>query len=424
MKTDILKALGTRPVLVWGARMTGVGFARFARKHGLKVVGFVDSDPSFTGKTISGLEIRQPEAAPDYKARHKDLVILIAVSLKEDEIVRTLEQMGFTQKEYVKYNDFCRYFFTIDVAGVCNLKCPSCGHSMQGIKNPKGFMPLSDFKQITEKMLREADLVSHINLYSWGEPFLHPQLDLIIQHTHSLGIATAVSSSLSIPSSDQIEKIVKSSPDYLKVALSGYYPEVYSTTHTGGDINLVKSNMYKLRYLMDKYKPTTIVEVIYHLYKNNVGRDLAKMKELCDELGFIFASCFANVTPIERLIDYCEGRPDEQTRELSSLLLVGIDKALEITKPYRNLPCRFLTNQVNINWDRSVPLCCVCYDYTRSNVADDYLKEPLEAILKKREHHPLCKQCLRFGFPPYLIEVNRKEWEKEAARQGAKGGYR
>ncbi len=421
MKKDILKALGSRPVLIWGARMTGVGFLRYAQKHGLKVIGFVDSDPSFGARTISGLPVRRPTAIPEYRAAYKDLVILIAVSTKEDEIIRQLEAMGFGGRDYVKYNDFCGYFFTIDVSGACNLKCPSCARSMAVLVNPKGFMPLDDFKKILDKIQGEVDLVSHINLYSWGEPFLHPDLHLMIREAHERGMAAAVSSNLSIPAADRIEKIVQSDPDYLKIALSGYYPEVYNTTHTGGDINLVKSNMYRLRHLMGKHKSSTVVEVIYHLYNNNIGRDLIKMKDLCAELGFTFASCFANVTPIERLIDYCEGRVDQKTREICSLLLVGIDEALEITRPYRDLPCRFLTNQVNINWDRSVPLCCVCFDYQQCIVADDYLKEPLAEIQKKREQHPLCEKCEKFGFPPYLLEVNRGEWEKAVTRQNAKG---
>ncbi len=396
--------------------MTGIGFLRFAKKHNLNVIGFVDSDPSLIERKINDLPVNNPDMIPSLNTQNENLLVVITVSIKEDEIIDTLKGMGISGNDYVKYSDFCGYFYTIDVAGACNLKCPSCAHTMKNIKNPKGFMSFNDFKRIIEKMTEEADLVTHINLYSWGEPFLHPKLNLFIDHAHSLEIATAVSTNLSISSSNQIEKIVKTSPDYLKISVSGYYPEVYNSTHTGGNINLVKSNLYKLKYLIEKHKASIFIEVNYHLYKNNYGVDRNKMKELCDELGFAFTCCYANITPIERLIDYCEGNLDVKTQEFLKLLLVSIDKGLEITKAYRDLPCRFLTNQININWDRSVPLCCVCFDMQKFLICDDYLRTSLHDILIKKKNKPLCKKCQRYGFPPYLLGVNQKGWGMEANR--------
>ncbi len=419
---NLLKIIDDRPFVIWGARMTGIGFLRFAKKHNLNALSFVDSDPSLIGREINNLPINMPGMIANLKAQYKDLAVIIAVSIKEDEIIDSLKDMGMSENDCVRYSNFCGSFFTIDVVGTCNIKCPSCAHSVDGIRNPTGIMSLEDFKKVTEKMLHEVGLVSHISLYSWGEPFLHPQLNLLIDHAHSLGIATAVSTNLSITSSSQIQKIVRSAPDYLKISLSGYYPEVYNTTHTGGDINLVKSNLYKLKYYMEKNNSPIFVDVNYHLYKNNIGIDHVKMKELCDDLGFAISSCYANVTPVERLIDYCEGHPDVTTQELSKLLLVGIDEALEITKSYRNLPCRFLTNQININWDKSVPLCCVCFDRETSTISNDYLQESLEDISLKKENHSLCEKCAGYGIPPYLLGVNQKGWEEEAKRNvvGAK----
>lgn len=419
-KYKLLEILNNRPILIWGARMTGIGFLHFARKNNLNTIGFVDSDPYLAGKNIGNLVINKPDTINALKAKNKDLIILIAVSIKEDEIANILKGMGLTENDFVRYSNFCGSFFTIDVVGSCNLKCPSCAHANDTPDVPKGFMSLDDFKKVTEKMMKEVDLVSHVCLYSWGEPFLHPELNLMIEHIHEMGIAVAVSTNLSIESSDRIKKVVKTSPDYLKISLSGYYPEVYNSTHTGGDINLVKSNLYKLKYYIDKHGLSTFVEINYHLYNNNYGRDLEKMKELCDELGFALAAVYANVTPVERLVDYCEGRVDKKTEELSKLLLVGIDKGLEITKSFRNLPCRFLTNQININWDRSVPICCVCFYRENSIISDDYLKDSLEDIESRKKNHPFCKKCIAYGFPPYLLGVNQKEWEKEAKRNMSK----
>ena len=419
---NFLKTINQRPVLIWGARMTGIGFLRFAKKHKLDVVGFIDADSSLTGRKIDNLLINLPSMMPSLMVQYKNLVIVVAVSIKEDEIISLLKEFGMSDGDCIRYSDFCKLFFTIDVSGVCNLRCPSCAHTVEGINNPKGFMPFDDFKKIMEKIINESGLVSHICLYSWGEPFLHPELSSFINHLHDLGIAVALSTNLSIESSDQIEKIVRTSPDYLKISLSGFYPETYNTTHTGGNIDLVKSNLYKLKYFLEKYKSSIFVDVNYHLYKNNIGTDLVRMKELCDDLGFVLSSCYANVTPVERLIDYCEGNLDVKTKKFLELLLVGIDKGLEIAKPYNDLPCRFLMNQININWDRSVPLCCVCFDGQSSIISNDYLKNSLAEISSRKKDHPLCNKCRKYAIPPYLLGVNQKEWEKEANKNKNENG--
>lgn len=398
--------------------MTGIGFLRLARKHQLDVVGFVDSDSSLAGRKIDNLLISLPTIISSLKAQYKNLAVVVAVSIKEDEIINSLKEFGMADRDCIRYSDFCGVFFTIDIAGACNLKCPSCAHTVPGISNARGLMSLDDFTKITEKLINEVGLVSHICLYSWGEPLLHPRLDLFIKHAHDTGIAIAVSTNLSIESSDQIEKLIQASPDYLKISLSGFYPEIYNTTHTGGNIDLVKSNLYKIKYFIDKHQSSIFVDVNYHMYKNNIGADLTKMKELCDDLGFVLSPCYANITPVERLIDYCEGNLDAKTKKFLKLLLVGIDKGLEIARPYNHLPCRFLTNQININWDRSVPLCCVCFDRQSSTISDDYLKDSLEVISRRKGNHSLCQKCKKYAIPPYLLGVNQKEWEKEANKNG------
>tara|TARA_B100001123_G_C15288736_1_gene1016636 strand:- start:769 stop:2079 length:1311 start_codon:yes stop_codon:yes gene_type:complete len=413
---EFIDVLSNRPLVVWGARMTGMGLLRFSKKHNLNIVGFVDGDPSLTGKMIGDFKIDTPDKIKTLKAKYNNLSVVVAVALKEDEIINELDTMGVSKKDRVNYSEYCDCFFTIDIVGNCSLKCPSCAQSIVGIKNPMGIMKLDDFKKVIKKMKEQVDVITHVSLYSWGEPLLHKELHLIVEHLHEQGIAAAVSSHLSIPSDDQIRKLVKSSPEYLKVSTSGFYPDAYNSTHTGGDVNLVKANMYKIKYYMDAYKSKIYVDVNYHLYKNNIGKDLEMMKNLCDELGFGLSTTYPVVFPIERCIDYLEGRPSKEVKELSKLLLVNIDEGLEITKSQRDQPCRYLTNQVNINWDRSVPLCCVTFDRQKNSsiISNDFLKDSVKNLEKKKENHSLCTKCIGHGIPPYQLGVNLKGWEKKA----------
>ena len=141
------------------------------------------------------------------------------------------------------------------------------------------------------------------------------------------------------------------------------------------------------------------------------------MKELCEELDFAFCDIYANITPVERLIDHLEGKSDSKTQEMADLVLVGVEEALEITKEARHLPCRFLHNQVNINWDKTVPICCVVFDRDRDTIiTDNYLDDSLEEIYAKKKDHHMCTKCIDYGIPPYLLSVNQKGWDEAAAK--------
>jgi MoaA/NifB/PqqE/SkfB family radical SAM enzyme len=413
---SILNILDDRPIVIWGARITGIGFCLFAKKHNLNVIGFIDSDLSLIGMNYDNSPITSPESLSSLRTQYKNLIVVVAVTAKEDEITDYLNKTGMSKENYIQYKDFTDSFFAIDISGICNLKCPSCANSLPLIDFPKGFMTLNDFKKITKKIIKEVGLVSHFALYNWGEPLLHPQIDLVINYAHSMGIATSVSTNLSISSSEQLHKLVKSSPDMLKISLSGYFPDTYNKTHTGGDITLVKSNLYRVKHYIEKCKSSFLVEVNYHLYKHNIGIDMSKMKDLCRELGFIFSTTYANFGPVERVIAYCEGNLDSKARDFLNLYLVGIDKALEITKPFHSLPCRFLANQVNINWDRSVSLCCASHNKQRSVICNDFLQETLENIKVLKRDHDVCKTCTKYGIHQYYCGVNQKEWKKEAER--------
>lgn len=313
--SNLLDQLKGRSIYIWGARMTGLGFNRFLKYHHLACKSFIDSDKAFEGKSINGIPVLSPSVVSQLDA---NAVIVIAVSIKESEIRSAIEASQFLGK-VINYSDYCDNFFTIDVMGSCNLKCQSCPHSIEDHGVPGGRMSFAVFEKVIDKILEESELFTHVSLYSWGEPFLNTELPAMVKYLHSKGVAAALSSNLSLPNTNILRDTIKQSPEYLKVSLSGYYPEVYSSTHNGGDINLVKSNMYLLRYFLDTYKASTVVDVNYHLYKNNCGTDYIEMQRLCEELGFNLSSTYALVMPLERVIDFCESKPSNDTIELEKI---------------------------------------------------------------------------------------------------------
>ena len=231
--------------------MTGLGAARFLRSKGIEPCLFIDSDTSLSGKKISNLKVHSPLSFEMVEAGEIQ-AILIAVALKEKEIKKEIEKI--IGKDRIKYflQDEEVPYYTVDILGSCNLSCSSCPHSINNHNTPRGSMEFETLEMF-DKILSETIELSHISLYSWGEPLIHPRVVDFINLVHSKNIAVALSSNLSLNIPQRLEDLVLCQPDVLKVSVSGYNQEIYGTTHEGGDVRLVKSNLYLLRYLMDKH---------------------------------------------------------------------------------------------------------------------------------------------------------------------------
>lgn len=405
--------------------MTGLGAYRRLTAKGVKVTHFIDSDPGLEGLKILGCQVLSPQAAAHkFTSGVFDTIVITAI-LKSEDILKAIESefTGPVTPEIFLYGSADTPSYTIDILGACNLKCGSCPHSIPNHEVPKGSMTLETFKKVLNKALCEAPALSHISLYSWGDPLLHPYLGEIINFSHSKNLALAISSNLSMNLDGRLEDIVKASPDYFKISVSGYSQKIYETTHQGGDINLVKSNLYRLRYLMDRHKKTFLVDINYHLYRNNCDEELQNFKSLANELGFVLSETYALVMPLERVFNYLDGDPDFNTTKLNEdLLLVTVEEGIEASggKGMPQRSCPFRENQININADLSVPICCVTFERSsRTIVSGNYLNSELDVarINELKSQKDICIRCQQEGLPEYNLGFNRTQWIEYAQRR-------
>ena len=161
----------------------------------------------------------------------EDIIIVIAVSIKSSEIIKTLKKLGLEKIKYINYSDFSNIFFTIDVVGACNLRCASCAHSIPDHGVPMNIMSYENVKKVLKKIKKDAPLCTHVALYELGwSHFCSPKLDEIIELFHESNIAVALSTNLSHENFDKILKPLRKNPENLKVSLSGYYEQAYANT--------------------------------------------------------------------------------------------------------------------------------------------------------------------------------------------------
>jgi hypothetical protein len=132
-------------------------------------------------------------------------------------------------------------------------------------------MSFDHFSKILEKILAESPVERPvISVYNWGEPLLHPEVGRIVRLVRRHGLYCAVSTNLN--QARFLEDLVAAGPSNIKISLSGFTQDVYGRTHNKGQIEVVKTNMRRLRALIDRYAMSIDVFVGYHDYIRTLGR--------------------------------------------------------------------------------------------------------------------------------------------------------
>jgi len=298
------------------------------------------------------------------------------------------------------------FHYWIEIVGTCNLRCPTCptGNFMDSEfslgRNPTGFMELSLFKRILEKI--KADNISdriEIHLYTWGEPLMHPRVVEFVALTKEMGFYCGLSSNLNLDKN--LREVIKAGPDFFRVSLSGYYQESYANTHKRGDVRAVKGNMYHLRHMIDQYGKDTAVQVLYHVYKHNAGDDLLMMLKLCEELKFDLVPVWAYYMPLEKMLVYLNGNASAEDQKTIDMLAMDPVKVTEAAIPFRDQDCNLRKTQMTLNIDGSVQLCCATFDKA-SMVAPSFVDMSHGEIQRLRYGNDMCGLCMDAGQHVYF----------------------
>lgn len=289
------------------------------------------------------------------------------------------------------------FIYAIDVAGTCNLRCPSCpvGNFSDAVR-PKGFMELEVFRGIVSKIMAER-VAPHpkVWLFNWGEPLLHPDLPEMITLLRQNGLRSMLSTNLNIKKN--LEQVIRAQPDEIKISLSGFTQELYSQTHTRGNVELVKTNMVLMRELLDRCNARIEVWVGLHLYRHNL-HESAAIEQLCQLLKFDYRPIPAFFQPLEKMMNLIEGRATQSETELLANLLEHPLAALASKQPSINpgLDCELRFNMTTINYDGSVALCCSVYDQ-ENMLGVNFLDASHDEIQALKYRHPTCKKCYGYG---------------------------
>jgi MoaA/NifB/PqqE/SkfB family radical SAM enzyme len=144
----------------------------------------------------------------------------------------------------------------VEASSFCQLRCPSCptttGHIHPAVGS--GFLRFEDFR----RLLESAPMVERVEISSFGEIFLNPQLLEILEYADQKGVAISIENgaNLNHVKEEVLEGLVKYRVRVLSCSIDGATPESYRKYRVRGSFdrvirNIETINSFKRRYQSD-----------------------------------------------------------------------------------------------------------------------------------------------------------------------------
>jgi len=299
--------------------------------------------------------------------------------------------------------------YYIEITSECNLKCKMCPFgSRELFQREHGIMTLEKFKEIVDEIAKRSPCAT-VSPYHHCEPFLHPQLAEMVKIIKEHNMFCAISTNFNYVKG--IKEILDAGVDVISISVSGYYQNTYAKNHVGGDIEKVKKNMSILSELMRESENKPQVEIVYHMYTDNIADDFEKMKEFATECGFAFVPIWSRAISLEMTLKYLREKGyshytgetykwfDELPR-LTEAYYECINRMIHLPEDYLQEKWlqididECLTNRkiINIRWNGKISLCSWGFDDRLSFY--EYLTTPMEKIYQLRSTSPICRECI------------------------------
>lgn len=387
---DAQRLFGDRKLYIWGGGQKGRGFWQALNRCGFKVESFIDSSPDMQTKTFMGVGAISPGsffAVPG--VRDTAFVLTASVDHKNKVMFEELQRNGFERGiSFESIQTLSPFYPTIEVTGLCNLRCSGCVRSDKSLIENGKYMSYADYEKVVTKLVREIPFLYLVDLYVYGEPILNKELPEIIRLNNRLGLASGLSTNLN--NIRHLKSVLDEHPALIRVSLSGASSDTYDVTHTGGKWSKVAKNLEVLAGLIAERGHRTIVEVYFHLYRHN-RYEVGVIKDMSERYGFRFHPSLGIVLTTDFVLHYAQGKGLPQSaRVADSLTLIPMETLLDDCRSQAHLNCILTRIVPVINWDLSVMPCC---NYAYSQIAPNFLDIPLVDLIQARTHSSVCTTC-------------------------------
>lgn len=223
----------------------------------------------------------------------------------------------------------------IEATNVCNLNCPACFTGLGENGRVRSAIGLEFYRKVLAEL---GPTALEVEFYNWGEPFLCKSIFTMVEEASQMGLATSISSNLSVPfDEEKAEAIVRSGLTALGVSIDGATQENYEKYRRGGDLALVLRNAQMIldaKRRLGSSSPIMIWE--YHVFPHN-AEEVEMAHAMSVEMGFDLFGCDKGLT-------YGEEWKDERFQYFFPKVIP--------------MACAFLWHYAVIHTDGGVAACC------------------------------------------------------------------
>jgi len=174
------------------------------------------------------------------------------------------------------------YLLQIEPTNTCNLSCSLCPVAENKLNRPPRHMKLEEFKSIIDDV---EDYLLFIVLWSWGEPFMNPELPDMIKYARNKDIKVATSTNAHfLNNSEYATRILEADLSTLIVAIDSLNQENYQVFRKKGNLNKALSGLENIVKLKQKLNSKTLINLRMVITKQN-EKELYKMRRFAKKLG-------------------------------------------------------------------------------------------------------------------------------------------
>ncbi len=261
------------------------------------------------------------------------------------------------------------YHYVIDPINTCVLRCPLCPTGRGTLKRPPGKMAFHDFKNLIDEV---AEYAYFIDLYNWGEPFLHRRIFDMIDYANTRNISTKVSTNLNYFDTRMAEQVIESGLEELVISLDGADQETYETYRVGGSLDKVIEGLASLAEQRESQKTSFPILTIRVLLNRHNENQMPAIRQLGKQVGVdnvVVAPIMVNTDSQEDMarwlpVNEIHSFYDYKTRQ---------DRTLQKVRA-----CPYLWETCVISWEGAVSPCC-WYDDPANDFGNAFA-EPLKNI--------------------------------------------
>lgn len=307
------------------------------------------------------------------------------------------------------FNDVC-----IEISPVCNAKCKYCPSGMA--QHTRKMMDPELFEKAVRKLLEYGIIGKggHVNLFWWGEPMLHPQLERFIMILQDVGKENGYQEGIPYILSTNAYHYRHLKPqelgniERLIISLPGFSQSSYDKIHEF-NFSVIEDNVRRYAEDFEAAGKKDRIWVAYHVYQFNL-LEIYDCYSFCNSLGISFNPGFAFPLLVKERVDYAQKRlePERRDRILKEIVTDQLDRMINLSD---KRTCVYQIRNFILDENADV-YSCLNIEPCGSNFCGNLLSDDINKIIQNVANLPECDECIKCGVAPtdYSFKFFFNDW--------------